>query len=129
MHDVAWWRTTLKDSLREAMRARQTAAVSVLRTTLGALDNAEAAELKEAPAAQPGIIAGGVAGLGAGEVARRVLTPEEVDGVIRLELSERMAAAAELGALGRAEEAATLREQAQLLEALLAVASQRSITT
>jgi hypothetical protein len=101
MHELEWWRTVLREALRDAMRARRAEVVSVLRSTLGALDNAETASLGDAPAAQPGVIAGGVAGLGAGEVARRVVTPEEVEAVVRRELAELRAAALEREGLGR----------------------------
>lgn len=63
--------------------------VSVLRETLGAIDNAEAADASAAPSVQAGVIAGGVSGLGAGEVPRKVLTPEEVHAIVEREVQER----------------------------------------
>ncbi|HEY0706182.1 MAG TPA: glutamyl-tRNA amidotransferase, partial [Polyangia bacterium] len=56
-----------------------------------------------------GTIAGGVAGLGAGEVARRVLGAQEVSALIEREISERRAAAATYDSHGRASEAIALR--------------------
>lgn len=50
------------------MRERQADAVAALRETLAAIDNAEAIDASAAPPVQHGVIAGGVAGLGAGEV-------------------------------------------------------------
>jgi hypothetical protein len=61
------------------MKARDTVAVKALRSALSAIDNAEAADPADADDVQLGVIAGGVAGLGAGEVARRQLSADEVD--------------------------------------------------
>ena len=119
MKTVAEWRARLREALREAQRARQPHAVSVLRDTLAAIDNAEAADLSAAPLAQPGVIAGGVSGLGAGEVARRVLSAEEVAAVIERELHERRDAAATWTRLGRHEEAGVLTAQLEVIAALM----------
>jgi uncharacterized protein len=119
MRSVAAWKSVLRDALRDAQRARRALAVAVLRETLAAIDNAEAADLSVAPTAQHGVIAGGVAGLGAGEVARRVLTAQEVAALIEWEIEERRTAAAAYEAHGRAKEADALRSQIDLLVALL----------
>lgn len=118
MRSVDEWKTVLRAALREAQRARQPHVVTVLRETLGAIDNAEAAELALAPPTQQGAIAGGVAGLGAGEVARKVLGPGDVAQIIERELEERRVAVAQYVGLGREEEAAVLRAQLAALEAL-----------
>lgn len=99
MRTVEEWRAVLRAALKDAMRAREVDAVAVLRTTLAAIDNAEAADPRTAPVVQEGIIAGGVAGLGAGEVARKVLSPEAVKAVIGRELAELREAAAARGEL------------------------------
>ena len=109
----------LRAKLREAMSARQSHAVSVLRETLAAIDNAEAPPAAEAPKAQAGVIAGGVAGLGAGEVARLALSPRQVADVVEGEIRHLREASAQYAGLGRPEEAAKLSAQAGLLEALL----------
>jgi uncharacterized protein len=119
MRSVTDWKTLLRAALKEEMRARRAAAVSVLRDTLAAIDNAEAAELSAAPLVEAGVIAGGVAGLGTGDVARKSLTSEEVTGIVQRELAERREAAVQYVSLGRTEEAETLRAQADLLAALL----------
>lgn len=119
MHDLSWWRNTLGHALREAMRAKDASAVSLWRETLSALDHAGAVPVTQAPPSQPGPIAGSVHGLGAGEVARRELTPDDVEQVLLRELAERRDAAAQLHGLGRMDEAARLRAQAAALEDLL----------
>ena len=65
------------------------------------------------------MIAGGVAGLGAGEVPRRLLSAEAVTAIVEREIQERRAAAATYLALGRHEEASKLRLQLDLLVSLL----------
>lgn len=108
------WKTSLRGALKEAMRARQPAAVSVLRETLAAIDNAEAADLSAAPAVQGGRIAGGVAGLGAGDVARKTLTPQEVRAIVERELQEKRHAALTYARLEKHEQAQELEPQGDL---------------
>jgi uncharacterized protein YqeY len=112
------WKNDLRAALREALRARQAHAVAVFRETLAAIDNAEAADASAAPPVQHGAIAGGVAGLGAGEVPRRLLGPEAVAAIVEREVNERREAAARYAALGRPDEAARLSQE---VEALLPV--------
>jgi uncharacterized protein YqeY len=116
--DVGEWKRVLRAALRDALRARQAPVVAVLRETLAAIDDAEAADPSAAPPVQPGVIAGGVAGLGGGEVARRALAPQAVTAIIEREIQERRDAAATYAALGREEEARTLRLQAEVLVSL-----------
>lgn len=118
VRNVEEWKAVLRTALREALRTRQGAAAAVLRETLAAIDNAEAAEPGAAPPVQHGVIAGGVPGLGAGEVPRRLLSPETVVEIVEREMSERRAAAATYEALGRHDEAGTLRLQLDVLAAL-----------
>ena len=119
MKTVEEWKSVLRAALKEAMRTRQQEKVSVLRETLAAIDNAEAADLSNAPRVQHGVIAGGVAGLGAGEVARRTITPEEVRAIIERELKEKRDAEATYARLEKHEQARTLGMQAEVLAALL----------
>ncbi|MBP9205399.1 MAG: hypothetical protein KBG28_15620 [Kofleriaceae bacterium] len=120
MRTVDQWRLELRTALREALRQRDAAATALLREALAAIDNAEAVDASHAPAAQPGVIAGAVAGLGAGEVARREVRPEEVVALLARDLEDRRTAAGALAGLGRDAEAAVMRRQVVLLEALLA---------
>jgi uncharacterized protein len=119
MKTVEEWKTALRTALKEAMRARQAAHVSVLRETIAAIENAEAADVTDAPAVQDGVIAGGVAGLGAGDVSRKSLIPEEVRRIIERELHEKRDAASTYERLEKHEQAQTLRLQASVLAALL----------
>ena len=119
MRTVAEWKQVLRDALREAQRTRQQHAVTVIRETLAAIDNAEAADTSAAPPVQHGVIAGSVPGLGAGEVPRRVLSPETVIGIIQKEIEERRTAAATYSAHGQHEAAETLKLQLELLTSLV----------
>ncbi|AKU92553.1 GatB/YqeY domain-containing protein [Vulgatibacter incomptus] len=119
MRGVEEWKSLLRAALREALRARQSHAVAVIRETLAAIDNAEAADSSAAPPVQHGVIAGGVAGVGAGEVARRVLSPEAVAAIVEREMQERREAAETYAALGRDDEARKLRLQLEVLASLL----------
>jgi uncharacterized protein len=119
MRSVEEWKSVLRAALRDALRTRQAHAVAVMRETLAAIDNAEAAEASAAPPVEHGAIAGGVAGLGAGEVPRRVLSAEAVTAIVEREMAERRDAAITYAALGRQDEASTLRQQIDLLASLL----------
>lgn len=112
------WRKILRTALREAVRDRQAHAAAVLRETLAAIDNAEAVDTRAAPPVQHGVIAGGVPGLGAGDVPRRRLGPDEVAAIIEREIAERWKAADTYDALGRTDDAAALRQQVDVLRAL-----------
>lgn len=112
------WKRVLREALTRALRARDAVTVSAVRQTLAAIDNAEAVALTAAPKPQEGPIAGGVAGLGAGEVARRVLGADELAAIFAREQQERSAAAETLATVGRDAEAAVLRKQRELLASL-----------
>ena len=118
MKTVDEWKTLLRTALRDAQRARQPDAVAVLRETLAAIDNAEAADLSAAPPVQHGLIAGGVPGLGAGEVARRTLDATTIAALIAHEIDERRTTADTYEAHGRTHEAQVLRAQIAVLVAL-----------
>jgi uncharacterized protein YqeY len=115
-------RDRLRHALTAAMRERDTVAVAALRSALGAIDNAEAVDpgQRVAPAASHPRLAGTVVGLGAGEVPRRQLTEPELEALVRAEVAERAAAAADYERAGRAERAGRLRGEAAALAATLA---------
>lgn len=100
------------------MKDRETAAVGALRTALGAIDNADAVPSPDGPATAPttGPIAGATDGAGAGDVARRELSEADVTAIVRAEIDDLRSSADEYDALGRDEQAAQLRVQADLLE-------------
>ena len=110
MHD------TMRTALKDALKARDDIAVSALRSAIGALDNASAVEAA-LPAADHAHIAGTAGGLGAGEVARAELTHVQAREVVAREIAERRSAAIAYDGLGRAETAARLRAEADVLAA------------
>jgi uncharacterized protein len=124
-------RARMRRGLVDAMKARDQQAVSALRSTLGAIDNAEAVdagdlddeELDDGPELYTGEhhppVAGSVLGLGAAEVDRRVLTPEETAEIVRDEVTAREVAAEVLDRVGRPDQAERLRAQAKLLTTYL----------
>jgi uncharacterized protein YqeY len=64
-------------------------------------------------------VAGSVPGVGAAEVDRRVLTPEETAAIVRDDAEEREVAADVLERVGRPDQAERLRAQAKLLTTYL----------
>ncbi|WP_307167842.1 hypothetical protein [Streptomyces rishiriensis] len=96
------------------MRARDKAAVSALRATLGALDNAEAVPLDDAKLRGSALEQSPV-GAGATEAARRELSEQSVVAVVRAEADERLEVAAQLTAPAHADRAARLRAEAAVL--------------
>ena len=107
---------TLRLALTAALKARDRVAVSALRSALGAIENAGAADPAHAPPPSAGPIAGAVAGLGASEVERR---PVDVRAVVAAEVEQRRAAAREYADLGRPDRAERLRAEADVLAAHL----------
>ncbi|QJT07358.1 hypothetical protein G9272_42935 [Streptomyces asoensis] len=96
------------------MRARDKAAVSALRTTLAALDNAEAVPVHEAELRGLALEQSPV-GAGATEAARRELSEHGVVAVVRAEAAERLEVAARLNSPAHADRAALLRAEAAVL--------------
>jgi uncharacterized protein len=108
--------TTLQQRLRAALpaaiKARDRAAVSALRSALAAIDNAAAVPARDAAFGLPAV------GLGVTEAARRDQDEAEIERIVRAEIAERLAAAAEYERLDRAEQARQKRREAEVLEAL-----------
>lgn len=107
-------RDELQTALRSAMKARERASVEVLRSTLAALDNAQAVEA-DVIAVENEHFAGTAGGLGAAEVPRAALDEAQALAIVAAEAQERRAAADEYERLGRADEAGRLRAEADLL--------------
>lgn len=108
-------RDRLRLALPEAMRARDKAAVSALRTTLAALDNAEAVPVDEAGSRGPSAIELSPVGAGVTEAARCELSEGGVVDIVRAEATERLEAAGQLTAPAHADRAARLRAEAAVL--------------
>jgi uncharacterized protein len=114
-------RTHLRRHLSTALREHDRPAVSALRSALAALDNAEAVQPSEG--SKPEVsqhVAGGVAGLGAAEVERRVLDVESQKAIVSAEIDSRLTAATTYEQHGQSARAAELRLGADVLLAALA---------
>ena len=113
------WRRTLRDALLAARKDRDSTRVSALRSALSTIDNAETPDGVDLDAASSGTIAGGGVGLGAAEVARRVLSDAQIRELVHAEIDKRLTAARDFTAAGHTERAATLRAEAAVLSDLL----------
>jgi hypothetical protein len=100
-------RERLQADLRVAMREDDRTRVSVLRTALAALANAEAVEAQDVAV---------VKGLYAAEAQRRELSADDVRAVLDGVRDDLLVAAGEIGRLGRKVDAERLREQAAIVE-------------
>jgi hypothetical protein len=114
-------RSRLRRALPAAMKARDMTAVAALRSALGAIDNAEAVDAARAASVTVGDseIANAAIGLGAGDVDRRALTETQIADIVRAEISDRRAAAAEYERAGQYDHAGRLRGEADVLAAYL----------
>jgi uncharacterized protein YqeY len=112
-------RERLRARLADAMRARDLVAMSVLRATLAAIDNAEA------PSATAEDLRGATIehspyGVGMREVPRRTLSDADVEDLVRGEVADRSTAAAAYVRAGETQRADRLRAEAAVLQDLLA---------
>ncbi len=114
-------RSTLRHDLAIALKARDRVAVTALRSALSAIDNAEAVPTDQSLDTTVGTehVAGAAAGLGAAEAERRDLTESAVRSIIETEARDRTAAAEEYERLGRTDQAARLRAEAEVLSKYL----------
>ena len=117
--DVQGLREQLRADLKTVMKARDAATVSALRTTLAALDNAEAVVVSDASARVSGAIAGAQSGVGSTEVSRRVLSLAEMRAILETQVAERVSAAADYKRLGRDDESERLRQEADVVRRYL----------
>jgi uncharacterized protein YqeY len=100
-------RARMQIDLRDAIRDRDRGRVSVLRTALTALANAEAVEARDVEVLD---------GLYAAEVERRELSEVDVRAVLDGVRDDLLVAAGEIRRLGRSEDAERLRAQAAIVE-------------
>jgi hypothetical protein len=119
-------RGRLRESLKVALAAHDKIAAAAIRSAMSAIDNAEALEVSQAPPPRGGIVGNVRLGVGAGEAARRELSARDVVEVVRAEVRERRAAAAEYERLGRIDEASRLRAEAKALLAVLEAALEKN---
>jgi uncharacterized protein len=99
-------RARLSADLRTSLRARDKAAIDTLRCLLAVLDNAGAQD----PAAYPSEVFGA-----SSEIPRKSLTEEELQALLRAEVSSRNAAATQYERGGRHQDAARLRAELVLI--------------
>jgi hypothetical protein len=127
------WRMRLRAALTAAMKTRDTDAVSALRGAIAAIDNAEAVAVAAsgpddagAAAGGGGSVAGATAGVGSTEVARRNLTPNEVNALVWDQIAdhERAAEWAATATHGKQERAERLLRQAAVLRSFVDEASE-----
>lgn len=111
-------RQRLRDALTGAIKERDKLAVAALRSALAAIDNAEAVERPRSADRGPAVEQIRI-GVGSAEAARRELTEEQIEQIVRGELAEREAAAREYQRAGRLEHAERLRGEIRVLSRLL----------
>lgn len=106
----------LRSALPSAIKSRDTVAVAALRSALAAIENAEAVDSSQTPPpVEHPDIAGGVSGLGAGEVSRRQLSAMQMEQIVRGEVAERQAAERDYRQAGHRQHAERLRGEAEVL--------------
>jgi uncharacterized protein YqeY len=96
-------REQLKAALPTAMKTRDPATVTALRSALAAIENAAAVPPEN----------------GVTEVPRRDQDDAEIERIVRAEITDRTTAAAEYDGLGHTDRADRLRAEAQALVTLL----------
>lgn len=111
-------RQRLREALSAAMKERDRVAVTALRSTLGAIDNAEAVDTTASAGGSLAIESSPV-GVGVAEVGRRTLSDEQVAQIVRSEVADREAAARKYDNVGRPERAEALRAEARVLSSHL----------
>lgn len=109
-------RARLRTDLVAAMKARQPEVVSALRTTIAAIDNAEAVAIDHDTSVAAGEhVAGAQVGVGVTEAERRVLPTDEICDLIQAQIDERLAEATLYDARGVPDAADRLRREASAL--------------
>lgn len=111
-------RPELKTRLTSAMRERDRAVASAIRSALAALDNAEAVPVASVAGPADGAsehVATANVGVGSSDAPRRELSAAEEREVVSGEVAELRSAAQELAALGSTDRAKDLRRAAHLI--------------
>ncbi len=115
-------RQNLRDALTTAIKSRDRVAAAALRSTLAAIDNAEAVD-RPASTDRNLSIESIPIGAGATEVARRDLTERQVEQIVRAELAERHAAAHAYDQAGQRERADRLHVEINIISQCVEVAA------
>lgn len=111
--------TRLRGDLTAALKAQDRVTVAALRSALTALDNAGAVEAPTVRADGSEHIAGTTAGVGSTDIARRVLSDDDVRAILRSVADEHSRAASEYARIGRDDLAERMRSEAAVLAAYL----------
>ena len=117
-------RQRLRDALGAAIKERDRVAVGALRSALAAIENAEAVDVAT-PAESGATRRTSLAieqipvGAGAADVARRQLTEDDVERIVRGEVAEREVAVATYERAGKDDRAGRLREEIRVLSGQL----------
>jgi uncharacterized protein YqeY len=106
----------LRGDLKAAMQGKRTVEVKVLRTLLGAIDNAQAV-----PVAEPRGYVSRAFGDASDEVPRLALSAEDIQAIFAREAESCRAAAAAIAPFGQADRAAALEAEAAIIDLYLAV--------
>ncbi|MDG4668748.1 GatB/YqeY [Mycobacterium sp. 236(2023)] len=109
------WRAELRRRLLLARKDRDAARTNLLRSALSVIDNAET---PDGPVPSAGAIADSAVGPGAADIARRVLTDDEIRALIQGEVDERRCAADQI-MRAHPDRAEALRAEADHLETFL----------
>ena len=112
--------TRLRGDLTAALKARDSVTVAALRSALTALDNAGAVEAPASRVEGTEHVAGAAAGVGSTDIARRVLTEDDVRAILRSQIEEHARAASEYARIGRDDIAERLQSEAEVLAAYVA---------
>lgn len=113
MGSVEEWRATLATEVKAAMKAHDKVALAALRSLSARVANAEAVPVDVMPRA--GAVEAAAIGVGAADAERRMLTMADLRALVAAETEEHEEAARHREALGRIDEAADLRRQAQVI--------------
>ncbi len=112
--------TRLRGDLTAALKARDSVTVAALRSALTALDNAGAVEVPASRVEGTEHIAGAAAGVGSTDIARRMLSENDVRAILRSQIEEHSRAASEYARIGRDDIAERLQSEAEVLAAYVA---------
>lgn len=112
-------RSQLRADLLDAMKTKRAQAVAALRTTIAAIDNAEAVEAPDRVTDGSEHVAGARAGVGSTEATRQALSLEDVRAIVQAEVSERLTEAERYDEHGHQDLAEQLRQQADVLAVYL----------
>ncbi|BBZ28942.1 hypothetical protein MMAD_32370 [Mycolicibacterium madagascariense] len=121
-HPLDPWilREEVRRDLRTAIKSRQPETISVLRTIIAAIDNAEAIQPEaHMPRSADGTVAHSSPGVGSTEAPRRELAMRDVHAIIRDLLHEYDTQAQQYRSMRQHEAADRLRRQANILHSYL----------